>query len=281
MRSEKTKIRTKKLPKVAIAFGIIFMALVQLLPFYITITTALKPKTDLSSQWVFPIKEFTGENFVTAIQDGNVLRAILNTAFITGTSTVLVIILATLAAYPLARWTSRFNFGMLNFFIGLMMIPPLSVLVPLYSMLRDFGAINTYWGMILVMVAGNLPVATFLYTSFMRSLPISIEEAATIDGAKPLSILFKIIVPMLKPVTATVIILASVGMWNEFALSGFILRDPSKQIIAPTIASFFGSSSSNMGAAAAASLLSVVPVLLVYLGLQKYFIKGMVAGAEK
>jgi raffinose/stachyose/melibiose transport system permease protein len=115
----------------------------------------------------------------------------------------------------------------------------------------------------------------------MRSLPISVEEAATVDGANRMQLLFGIVFPMLKPVTATVIILTGVAVWNEFALSGYILTSPQMQTIAPAIASFFSVQSSNLPAAAAASLMAMLPVLVAYLFLQKYFIKGMVAGAEK
>lgn len=267
--------------RMLIAVGLLLMVLVQLVPFYITLTTALKPKTDLSSQWLPPMGTFTLQNVVTAVTQGNILTAIGNSAIVTVGSTVLVCLIGALAAYPLARRTTRLNAGISFGIIGLMMIPPLSTLVPLYVIMRQIGALNTHWGIILVMVAGNLPVAIFLYTAFIRGLPVSIEEAASVDGAKPFQILFKIVFPMLKPVTATVIILTSVGIWNEFALSGFFLQSPEMRTIAPTIASFFSSSGSNMNAAAAASLLSVVPVLIAYLVLQKYFIKGMIAGAGK
>jgi len=132
-----------------------------------------------------------------------------------------------------------------------------------------------------VMTATQLPLAIFLYTAFMRGLPISIEEAASVDGANAVQVLFRVVVPMLKPVTATVVILASVNVWNDYALSVYLMRSPEMRTIAPATATFFSTTSSDVGAAAAASLLSALPVLIVYLVLQKYFIKGMVAGSEK
>ena len=165
--------------------------------------------------------------------------------------------------------------------IGLIMVPPLSILVPLYSMMSKLGLVNTHVGTILVMTALQLPLAIFLYTAFMRGLPVEIEEAASVDGARGMQLLFRVVFPMLKPVTATVIILTSVAVWNEYAMSVYLMRSPEMRTIAPAISSFFASSSSDLGAAAAASLLSVLPVLVVYLVLQRYFIKGMVAGYEK
>lgn len=274
MKHTPTSVRT------LIYLGLGLMVLVQLLPFYFSITTAAKPKTDLSSPWVLPSGIYW-KNFVTAIEKGQILAAIGNSAFLTLATTVLVCLIGALTAYPLARRLTRVNQLVFAAILGLIMIPPLSVLVPLYTLMKDLNALNTQWGMILVMVTGNLPLAVFLYTAFIRSLPISIEEAATVDGANPFQVVFRIVFPMLKPVTATVAILVGVGVWNEYALSSFFLREPETRTIAPAVANFFTTQSSNPGAAAAASLLSVVPVLVAYLFLQRHFIKGMVAGAMK
>ncbi|MFC4138106.1 MULTISPECIES: carbohydrate ABC transporter permease [unclassified Microbacterium] len=267
--------------KLAIGLGLLLAVLLQLLPFYITVTTSLKAKSDLSSQWLFPFGDWYLQNFSTAVQQGHILRAIGNSALVTVVSTVLVCVIGALAAYPLARRATVGNRLVLAGVVGLIMVPPLSILVPLYSMLVQMKGINTYWGTILVMTALQLPLAIFLYTAFMRGLPISIEEAASVDGANAVQVLFRIVFPMLKPVTATVVILTSVAVWNEYALSVFLMRSPEMRTIAPSIGSFFATSSSDLGAAAAASLISVLPVLVVYLVLQRYFIKGMVAGSEK
>lgn len=266
--------------RVLIYVALGFVALLQLLPFYFGITTAAKPKSDLSSAWALP-SDIYWQNFTTAVQQGGILTAIGNSAIVTVVSTVLVCVLGALTAYPLARRITRGNQLVYAGILALIMIPPLSVLVPLYTLMKDIGALNTHWGIILVMVTGNLPLAVFLYTAFMRSLPVSIEEAAVVDGANSLQVLFRVVFPMLKPVTATVAILAGVAIWNEYALSSYFLRDPDVRTIAPAVASFFAAQGSNPGAAAAASLLSVVPVLLAYLFLQRSFITGMVAGAMK
>ena len=266
-----------------LGFGIFLgvLALLQLLPFWVTITTATKAKTDLSSQWAFPTSGFTLENFQTAIEQGNILRAILNSVIITGCSTVLICGLGALAAYPLARRLTTVNKAIKAGIVALMMIPPLAILVPLYTFVNQIGGLNTYWAPILVLTAGQLPLSIFLYSSFMASLPRSIEEAASVDGSGSVSTLVRIVFPMLKPVTATVVIMTSVNVWNEYALSSFMLSRASHQTIAPAIASFFAAQTNNLGAAAAGSLMAVTPILVAYLFLQKYFIAGMVAGSGK
>lgn len=154
-------------------------------------------------------------------------------------------------------------------------------MVPLYTMLVNLGGANTYWGIILVLSAINMPLAVFLYTAFIKSIPVSIDEAGMIDGANRFKIFIQLILPMLKPVTATVVIMTGTTVWNDYALSVYILTDTDKQTIAPRVASFFASNSSNLGTAAAASLIAALPMIIAYLFLQKYFIAGMVAGAEK
>ena len=267
--------------KIVLGLALLAMVVLQLLPFYLASTTALKERTDLSSTWLPPLDGIFLGNFATAISDGNILQSIINSAIVTGVSTVLVCLLGALAAYPLARRDTKLNKVVTAGILALIMVPPLSILVPLYSMLNEMQALNTYWGVIAVMVSTHLPLAIFFYTAFMRSLPISVEEAATVDGANIFQMFFLIVLPMLKPVIATVAILTGVSTWNEYSLSSFILTDPALRTIAPSIASFFSAQSSNLGAAAAASLMAVVPVLLAYIFLQRYFIKGMVAGSEK
>lgn len=267
--------------RLAFGAGVLLAVLLQLLPFYITVTSAMKQRSDLSSQWLPPLDGIHWQNFATAVEQGGILRAIGNSAIVTLGATLLVCVLGALAAYPLARRPTLVNKLVLAGIIGLIMIPPLSILVPLYAQMVQLGGINTYWGTILVMTATQLPLAIFLYTAFMRGLPLSIEEAASVDGANAVQVLFRVVVPMLKPVTATVVILTSVNIWNDYALSVYLMRSPEMRTIAPATATFFSTTSSDVGAAAAASLLSALPVLIVYLVLQKYFIRGMVAGSEK
>lgn len=268
------------LPNSLVAVFVLVVVVLQLLPFWVALTTSFKAKTDLSSQLAFPTANLFLGNFVQAVTQGGIFRAMLNSVLVAGVSTLLVCLLGALAAYPLARRPSRLNSAVLSLNVGLMMVPALSILVPLYRLLSGIHALNTYWGVILVMVTSSLPLAIFLYSSFMRTLPISVEEAARIDGANTFQTLFFVVVPMLKPVTATVGIITGVGIWNEYALSGYILTTPETRTIAPAIASFFSIQSSNLPTAAAAALIAVVPVVVAYLFLQKYFVRGLV-GAEK
>ncbi|MDK9668124.1 carbohydrate ABC transporter permease [Propionibacterium freudenreichii] len=267
--------------KVLISLALIVFCIIQVLPFYFAVTTAFKDRSDLSSVWELPLHGATTDNFVAAVQDGNILRAMLNSGIVTIVVTVLTCFLGAMAAYPLARRRTVFNQGITLFTLGVMMVPPLSILVPLYSMLNDMHLLNTYPGIILPLLCLALPQAIFLYSQFIRSIPVGMEEAAWVDGANRLQVFFRVILPLLAPVTATVVILTAVNVWNEFALSSYIMTGSDMRTLAPAIAAFFGGQGSDVNAAVAASLLGVVPVIIAYLFLQRYFMKGMLAGAEK
>lgn len=235
------------------------------------ICASSKPSDDLSSS-LFLRFDFEWSNFATAITDGGILKAIVNSVIITVCSTVITCLVGAAAAYPLARRQTRGNKLVSAGILAIMMIPPLSILVPLYSFLVQIGGVNSYWGIVLVLSTTNLPLAIFLYTAFIRAIPASIDEAGMVDGASKPKIFFTLILPLLKPVTATVVIMTSVGVWNEYALSNYLITDASMQPIAPRVASFFASNSSNLGVGAAAALMAALPIVVLYLFLQRYFI---------
>lgn len=196
------------------------------------ICASSKPSDDLSSS-LFLRFDFEWSNFATAITDGGILKAIVNSVIITLCSTVITCLVGAAAAYPLARRQTRGNKLVSAGILAIMMIPPLSILVPLYSFLVQIGGVNSYWGIVLVLSTTNLPLAIFLYTAFIRAIPASIDEAGMVDGASKPKIFFTLILPLLKPVTATVVIMISVGVWNEYALSNYLITDASMQPIAP------------------------------------------------
>ncbi len=265
----------------AISLFLGIVAVCQLLPFYLAINVSMKPQDDTSSTLMPRLHDIAWSNWIAAVTDGNIFQSVFNSIVVTVITTLLVCVLGAMAAYPLARRKTKFNGVISALILAMMMVPPLSILVPLYSLLVDMGGVNTYWGISLVLAATNLPLSVFLYTNFIKAIPNSIDEAGMIDGANRFTIFMKLILPTLKPVTATVVIMTGTTVWNEYALSGYILTDTSAQTIAPRVASFFAANSSNLGTAAAASLIAAAPMVIAYLFLQKYFIAGMVAGAEK
>ena len=257
---------------------IIFLCVIQLIPIYITFTVSLKPRTDTSSYWSMPDYLYV-KNYITAVELGNLPRAFFNTAVITIGAVLLVLLLSTMASYPLARNPSRLNRGVRIFILSIMMVPALSLLVPIYVLLLRLGGISRYQGIIPVHVAFHLPLAIYMFSNFIKTIPRELDEAALIDGCSVYSIFYRIIAPLLKPVIVSITILTAVPVWNDFQYSIYFLHRPNMRVVTQAVAQYFQQSGSDPNVAAAAALLVVIPVIILYLALQKHFIKGMVDGS--
>ena len=141
--------------------------------------------------------------------------------------------------------------------------------------------INHFWGVIIVSATFNLPMAIYMYSNFISAIPKELDEAAMIDGCSRLSVFYRIILPSLKPVTASVIIWTSVGIWNDYQFQLYFLQKPKLQTITLAITKFFTDSRTDMGAAAAAAIIVVLPPVLMYILLQKQFVQGAMDSAVK
>ena len=273
-------IKTNKNSSLKRSAMAIIISMIHIIPLYILIGVAFKNPTDLSSRWILPNYIYLG-NFSEAIQKGNIVAGLKSSSIITFISIVLITVIGAMAAYPLARNATNLNKKIKAFVIGIMMVPPLSIIVPLYSMMADVKGTSTYWGIITILVAFQLPMSIFLYFNFIKSIPLDLDEAASIDGCGPLKTFFHVILPQLKPVTASVVILTGVSCWNDYQFSLYMLQSEKIKTVTQSIAGFFSSSTSNINAAAAAALLGILPLVILFLFLQKYFIKGMIDSAVK
>lgn len=258
----------------------LLIAAISVVPIYITVMVSLKGQTDLSSYWL-PPKAFSLANFARAIEIGKLPTAFLNTFIITVGSVTMIVLLSAMAAYPLARNATRLNRAVTTFILSILMIPALSLLVPLYVLLVRIRGISTHWGMILIHVTFNLPISIFLFMNFIRSIPRDFDEAAVIYGCSIYSIFYRIILPLLKPVTVSVVILAGVAVWNDYQFSLYFLQKTSVRVITLAISSFFAVSGSDAHVAAAAAVLAIIPITVAYVALQKYFVQGMLDSAIK
>jgi raffinose/stachyose/melibiose transport system permease protein len=266
-----------KLWKILVLLAILAIFLA---PFYVLIGVALRSPADVSSYWRFP-GQLQLENFRTAVNEGGILRALFNSLAITIGASTLIVALGAFAAYPLSRNRTRVNTAVKAFILGVMMVPPLSILVSLYATVVKIGGVNEFWGIIAVLTTFELPLSVYLYTNFISSISPALDEAAAIDGSGPVRTFFLIILPQLKPVTASVFILTGIHCWNDYQFSLYVLQAPKMRTVSLAISSFFSQTTSNLNAAAAAALLAILPVVALFLVLQKYFIKGMVDSAIK
>lgn len=256
--------------------------IVYLLPIYVLVVMSLKERTDFSSRLVLPDYLYL-DNYRKALREGGFLNALKNTCITTVLTVVIEVILGCMAAYPLSRNRSGFNSVIKSICMGVMMIPSLSIVVGVYTEMISLGGINHFWPVIVIGAAFGLPTAILLYSNFINSIPSSLDEAAALDGASPFRTFWDVILPQLKPVTATLVIQQGVGAWNNFVYPSYFLQKPEKYTLVLLIRQYFGAadSASNLNGAAAVAILSTLPIIILYIFMQKYFIQGQIDGAVK
>lgn len=260
----------------------LIIIVIYLLPIYVLIVMSFKEKTDFSSKLALPEYLYL-ENYRKALIESGFLSALWNTFVIVAATVAIVVILGCMAAYPLARNRSRTNDFVKSVCMGITMIPSVSILVGLYTEMVALKGINKLWSVIIIGAASGLPTAILLYTSFMTSIPQELDEAAALDGASHLTAFWKIILPQLKPVTATIVIQQGVGAWNNFLYPSYFLQKPEKYTLVLLVRQFFGANDSggNMNTAAAVAVLSTLPIIILYLCCQKYFVQSQIDSANK
>lgn len=254
--------------------------LIFLLPVYILINLAIRPADDLTPP-VVPSSRPTFDNFITAWTTSPLPGSIVTSLIVTSISCIVVLVIGTMASYPLARSTSRLSTGTFYFFMIGLLLPFQLALIPLYIQMRDLGLLGTVWALIIVYSGVQLPFTVFLITTFLRaSVPLDYEEAAQIDGCSPLMAFWHVVVPLLRPALGTCVILNSVGVWNDFFTPLIYLSGSGQVTIPMAIFQFVGQYTTNWPLIFASLLISMVPVLTLYLLFQRYVIQGFAGGLK-
>ena len=241
-----------------------------------------------SDTFSLPIGDkFTLENYVTAFKRVDIGTAYVNSIVISGAVTVVVMVLAGLAAYAMVRYSFRLRGFLHSMIIASMMFPVFSTIIPVFRMESSWGIVNTgsIWltrlSVVLPQIAGNLSFAIIVLMGFIRSLPVDLEEAAYLEGYNVYQIFFRIIMPLAKPSFATVGIFTFLWSYNDLFLQMFFLRSKKFFTITRLLNEISSQAGTNYGLMVAAVVMVVIPVLVVYIFLQNYIIKGMTAGAVK
>jgi len=260
---------------------VLLLTLGYLLPIFLMLVMSVKSQAEYVQNPLALPQRPTLENFSAVIAQMQYLRAIANTIGITLASTVLIVIIAPLAAYPLARTRARWTNLIYQGFIAGLTIPLFVVMLPLYSVMKTLGLLNTYQGVVLLYTALNLPLAIFFYTGFIRSVPVELEEAAAIDGCSPLLGFWYIVLPLLRPITATLAMFVTLSVWNDFLLPLVFLFKPEARTIMVSVYSFVGEYGFQPTTLFPAAVLASLPLLIFFFVLQKQIIAGVSAGAVK
>lgn len=272
----------KRVLKIVRGLLIWLICLASLLPFFILLILALNSSQRVFYEGNIFIPDFYWQNFLDAWNKSRIGTAMMNSAIITAGTLVLTIAAGGMAGYAIARYRTRFNKLVFGILLSCMMIPGIINTVPLYTLMRKLHAVNTLWGMVLVCSTLAMPSAVFIYTTFIEALPRELDEAAAIDGCTGMAVFWRIIFPVIRPATASFVILNGFGIWNNYAQAAFFLQSRSKQNIPQALSVFFqqfGGAKWNIMAATAA--IAIVPVVIVFLIFQKQFIKGLTDGAMK
>jgi raffinose/stachyose/melibiose transport system permease protein len=271
----------KKFNLVLTIIMMILAGLFILFPLYILISTALKaPEDMIKSVLSFPTT-FHFENFTEAIKITNFFAAFKNSAVITLISVSFIIISNSMVAYAIARNRDVKFFNVIYYyFLSAMFVPFQIIMLPLVKQVSSFGLDNVP-GIIILYIVYGLPFNIFLYVGYLKTLPKSLEEAATLDGASTWQIFFHIIFPLLKPINATVGILQFLACWNDFLLPLIILSKPEQATLPLVQYVFQGQFSTNYNLAFASYLLALAPLVIVYIFAQRFIISGITNGAIK
>ena len=276
------KINKPKRKLFVLELAMICLAAIWFIPIYYLIVTTLKsPQEAVSNPLSLP-KIFKFENYVTAWNNMEFPRSFGNTLFITVTAVTLIVIFGGMAGYALARTKTKLGNRMFLFFLAGLVVPFQMNIVSLYKIVKSLNLMNSLFAVILVNIAINTPQAIFLFKEFIEAtIPKELEEAADIDGCSVITKYFKIVLPLLKPVASTVIILVTLNVWNEFLTPLLFLQSRENGVILQEVSRNIGQFSTDWTALFPMLMLGVAPLIIFYIFMQKYIIAGVTGGAVK
>lgn len=269
------RARTFVLEIVMIAAAVAF-----LFPVYALISLSLKDPAQISQTPLALPQPFTTQNYGKAWSAAALGPSLMNSTVITVASLVALIALGSFAAYFLARAQSRMGYALYVLFLLGIVLPFQLGMIPLYQLVNDLGLLGTHAGMIIFYTGIQLPFTIFLYTGFIRALPRDYASAAQIDGASHLTAFTKVVFPLLRPITGTVIILNAVFIWNDFFTPLLYLGGSGFETVPVSVFAFVGQYVSDNGLVFAGLVLAALPIVVVFLVLQRYVIKGFSSGLK-
>ncbi len=268
----------KKVSRYILEIFIILLSVIIVAPLLIMVFGSFKDSTEAAKAALTLPVEWKFDNYLFVIKEGGMGRAFINSVLITFFSVFFTVILSSSCGYILSRRKTRTSRG-IYYYIFIGMVAPYQI-VTTFILFRILG-ISGYASVITLYVAINLPFSVILYEGFVKSIPSDIDESAVIDGCGPFRAFTQIIFPLLKPVTVTNIITVAMAVWNEFVIPLFLLSSARHWTLPLTVYNFFGQYSSNWNYVYANLVLTALPIVILYLFLQKYIIAGMTAGAVK
>jgi multiple sugar transport system permease protein len=252
------------------------------LPFVYMLSTSFKSKTYvLTLPPQFIPHPATASNYPEAWHTGDLGRALVNSVVVAVFTTAICLLLSSMMAYGFARLRFRGKEVVFKVLLLGLMIPPIMLIIPQFVLAKYLGLLNSLPGLIVFYVGSNLALTTFLLRGFFSTIPVELEDAMEIDGASQWTRYWRLVLPLSKPALATATIFTFLASWDEFSWALTITNDPRRRTLPLALALFQGQNSTLWGLVFAAAMIAVIPVIAVFLVLQRYFVQGLTAGAIK
>lgn len=262
-----------------LVLGICF--LVYMVPFIFVLINSFKTRKEiLLNPMALPTK-LNFENYITAFSKMQYIHAFINSFIITIFSVLFIVLFSSMTAYIFVRKKWKINQIMFFIMVASMIIPFQAIMIPLVKIYGSIGMLNSKWALIYMYIGFGTSLAVFMYHGFIKSIPLELEEAAMIDGASGMQLYWTIVFPLLKPITMTIAILDVLWIWNDFLLPSLVLISPEQRTLPLSTFYFYGTYTIDFGLSMAGLMLTIIPIIILYLFLQKYIINGVLQGSIK
>lgn len=260
---------------------LIVASLVMLAPVVLMVGTSLKPNSEVLTNPIGLPANPTFDNYVTSWVEGNFATLFVNSIILTLTAMIIATFVSALAAYAIARAATRGSAVVyVTIAIGIF-LPMQLALIPQFRLIRDLGLFNSYVGVILIYIAASIPFGVFLMTAFMRQVPHEIVEAGTLDGAGYFTMFWRVFFPLARPAIATFWILQGVQIWNEYLVPLLLMTDPNRRTLTTGVIAFKQIYLAQWGNIMAGVVIMSLPIIVIFIVLQRQFLRGIYSGAVK
>lgn len=249
-------------------------------PFVIIFLGSFKPRSEIFTNTLLPPEQPTLENYPAAYEGLEFTQSFFNSLLITVLSIIIIVVFSSMAAYALSRAQTKTSTVIYYLCAMLMLVPFQTVMIPLVSLFGSVNLLNRS-GLIFMNLGFNSSMSIFLYYGALRSIPQSMDEAAIVDGANPFQTFWKVIFPMLKSTTVTVVILNSIRIWNDYLLPSLVINQDGMRTLPLQMYYFVGEYTIQWELILAGLILTIIPIIILYIFLQKYIVEGVTEGAVK
>ncbi|WP_438350370.1 carbohydrate ABC transporter permease [Paenibacillus sp. FA6] len=273
----RNKFMSQWIKFILMAVGLILF----IIPFIFLILNSFKENKDITSNPLALPSSLDFSNYKLAFDKMGYLSAFSNSLIITVCSVLLIALFAAMTAHYFVRNNTKFNQYTFLLMVASMIIPFQAIMIPLVKIYGSLDMLNSKWSLIYMYIGFGSSLAVFIYHGFVKAIPAELEEAAMIDGCTPVQTFFRIVFPVLMPTTATIAILNVLWIWNDFLLPSLVLINPEARTLPLSTFSFYGTYTVDYGPLMASLVLTILPIVVVYLFAQKYIIQGVMQGSIK